>query len=1472
MVPGQRGAGAFLDDLGMLMTPAYLIGQPNGLVEVEALTGGDSLCLLGEAGAGKTTALETIADRVPAGNAGGQGTVVFVSMAEVTEASVFRDLVIAPAAGAAGAGDRVTLVLDGLDECPVGSGKAIVGLLRLLLREVDASAMRLLVGCRSADYPPAVDEVLTAAFPGFARYELAPLRRRDVEELAASRGVPAEDFLSEVTRTGAGPLASFPLTLDLLLRRYEVGTGLPGTAAEVYEGALLTLADEHDTDRDPALAPAASQVLAVAAKLCCYQLVCGRAGFWTGPAALKPSGDTDPGALAAGQERLAGGTFDVTRPLVTATLNSALFTSGGPQRRVPAHARFAAYLAARHLADRQLPAAQLRSLLTATVDSGTGVIPALRETAAWLLALQPRDTAWAEDADLTVLTAYGALIAAPELRAALAERILASPRRFTGLGWQRGWTLTHPGLGGQLTPVLTALADASAPEPGPEQAYIALMLARQAAPASVITPVLAAAARQDLDYGLRAVAARTAAALDHDAAVPVLAGVLGEAGDHPDHDPDDEFRGIALSVLWPAHLTAAELAASLTTPRRTNLLGAYLIFRGKLPGQLTDDDVPPVLEGLLAASPAEPGTAVPAGAGWLSRDDGDLAEALLDRAFDCQDAGTVIGPAAALAARCLQDNRTPALPAALDDRDSAGDLTGQARGLRRLLAARLVSDHGDGLAAHQIILGWQPSRAAQERDAEAARCGQRPALPPRLGLLGPEDLQWALETAAAAGPGQAGTWTAVLRSIWDPMDPGAQAAAWQARDTPLWAAFSGSFDPVVLGSDAETVERRRFAAMRPRPAGWAGAEAHAAEVLSLYQRAAADPAAFPGLVYALQTDPVDGGLVPVADDDLASRPGTALLPAGWEPYLRQAARHYLDQGPPPGPGVLDTPARLPLTALAGYLALAFLVRHPASGGAQLPPDDVLARWAPSVLVTGIGESSLHGTGPGPRQVLLGRLAGSAQAGLPALAGRLIEALLAGRTWPALLEPLDAAYSDDLAATLTRCLGSASAALGSFLADGAPAGQHGQQRHEEQLGSLRRTVTVLAEILARHGHGPGITAAEALVAEAAAPDAGEASLQAGRGAALGLAAGDPGRWTSLAGQLSAAPALQRGALRDLARDPAQLTGHLSEDDLGELWELLNRYWPAQVGGPSLVSGFVGPDEQARHWRDGVLGELTRRGTADAVRVLRQLAASHPDIPSLQDLTWEADELRLGQDWSPVREQDLTRLFEDSTKRLVRSGSDLADLVHQAILEAAGSLSKTGQLLWNTRTVDKRELWRPKSEVAFGAWLADQLSVRLERAGVIINREVRVRETTTQHGQAVDIQADAPLTGARQDEPTVCRIELKGNWHDELTTAMRTQLADDYLILAKLRHGIYVTAWFDTTMWNDAEARRGKARSRNQGETTAELDSQALELRALGLDVRSVVVYIPRPVKSTRAAKPAKGTARGRVRAARGTPPA
>jgi hypothetical protein len=480
--------------------------------------------------------------------------------------------------------------------------------------------------------------------------------------------------------------------------------------------------------------------------------------------------------------------------------------------------------------------------------------------------------------------------------------------------------------------------------------------------------------------------------------------------------------------------------------------------------------------------------------------------------------------------------------------------------------------------------------------------------------------------------------------------------------------------------------------------------------------------------------------------------------------------------------------------------------------------------------------------------------------LPGLVDRLISGLLAARAWPDSLETLDAALGDEIASTLAGRLGDAAAAIAELAPAAAPApGQQPPWLPEERLHFVRRTLTVMVELLARHSHADGIAAARAIIADGAATGAPEAALHAARAAAVGLINGDPALWQGLTGALGAAPGLLRAVLLDLADDPGLLMAGLTDDELARLWELLERHWPYQAGDASWTGGLIGPEQQAQHWRDGVLGALARRGTDGAVLALDKLAAARPDLPWLSGPARDADELRIRQEWAPPTPEELTQLLEDNATRLVRGSADLTDLIVDAIAEAAGTLVRTGQLLWNDHLVTRkergknvrRELWRTKSEPAVGAWLADQLTAALARRGVVVSREVLVRQTTTRHGLAVDVQADAPLDGTQRGERATCRIELKGNWNDELMTAMRAQLADDYLIPEGLRHGVYVTAWFDTDLWNDtSDSRRSKARSLNREAVAGELAAQAEDLRRLDLDVRSVIIDISRPAPSAR----------------------
>lgn len=1449
-----------LDGLGMLadVGSAEILGT--GWIRVTDLAEAGSLSLLGEPGAGKTTALHAVVQGIPGVNGAGteQGAVLWVPMAEVADSATFRERVTVPALDRVPAARAVpppplTVVLDGLDECPIpGGGKVLAGLLKQLLGTVGASGLRLLVGCRSAEYPQPIHDVLVSALESFACYELAPLRRRDVRKLAESRGADADEFLREVARTGTGPLAALPLSLDLLLRHYSATRGLEGSAADLYETALRSLAGEPDPDRDPIRMHApAEQVLAVASRLCCYLQLCGRTGFWTGPSGQVPEGDLDPYSLAGGHERQAGGPFDVSRQVIDATLRSGLFTARGPRRVVPAHAAFAGFLAARYLASRELSEVQLRALLTVTTAAGSGLIPALRETTAWLIALRPQSAFWVGDADLAKLAAYAAIIPNAETRSLMTERMLADPEAFLAGGWRRARNLAHPRLATQLLPILTALADPSAGEPPWEQSYLALTLASEADAAAVLPPLLEIAARSELDASLRALAARTAAALDADKAAPELRKMITEVTAHPDHDPDDEIRGTALDALWPAHLTAGELAPHLTRPKRDNLVGAYYMFRHGLPARLSDDDLPALLGVASAYTNQEPEDRP---AEKPDPADEDFLADLVDRALACRDAAPVAGLVAAIVVKRMRGYRSLEVPAALDERDADGIETRRSRQLRRLLAAEVISRHASQQDLSQLLTwGWQPSRSAQERHQAAVRSGQNDYPPARRGLVDVGDLTWMIRAAVAAGPQEAQGYVTLLRAIYDPMDLDAQETAYSVEGTALWPAFAFWFDPVTLDSEEAELHKQVYKASQPRPRGWDAAPAHFARVLDLYKRAPGEPAAFADLLQLLQIDPATGQGRHSLDGDLTSRPGIRILPPDeWPDRLEDAARNYLARVTPPGPELLDQPDKIFWLAEVGYLALAYLVRREQAGATPATAGtEAVSAWAISILTFPDWVDN------GIKRVLLARLAQAAPDQLPGLVRRLVAAHVDTGAWPRRLETLDAAWTSAVADVLAQGIEAAAQALSTVSV--SPVGQAldgtTADQADQRISALGRTITILARITAQHGDAAGVQAAFDLISRAADADPADPRAVAARAASVGLLNGDTRRyWDDLTRELADVPLLRGAVLEDLADDTASpILPGLTDSQLGALWQQLAERWRYQDD-PPWSSGRMDRNQQVRRFRDGTLATLKQRGTSEAVRLLRQLAKSNPDLPWLIGQAREAEETHRDQQWEPLLPADLTRMLEDPRSRLVRSSADLADLVAEAITDAAEELTRTGQLLWNNTRIDNAERWRPKSEQDVGAWLTERLTQRLTRSSVVVNREVLVRQTaSTGLGLSVDIQADAPAASAADIGPARCRIELKGNWNRDLMTAMRSQLAEDYLIPDGLHHGIYVTAWFDAQLWNDdSDSRRRQAASRARDDTEEELAAQAESLLELGLLIRSVVIDIPRPAPSARAA--------------------
>jgi hypothetical protein len=597
--------------------------SPGMLVAPATAADTGALVLLGEPGLGKTTVFLDLTEGLPDYREASEGdpAVLRLDAARLTDAT-FQDLLGRhlralstvrrpnPARSSRGlASDdsprhdhALTVVLDQIDESPML--RRLADEIADALKGQDTSGVRILVACRTADYPPALTDVLKSAFGECVLADLAPLTRDEAVRLANSVDVDGEALITSAVALSAGALASVPLTLDLLVRVFREEP-LTGSPAELFAKGVHRLADEYDARRRPEAEAVASldQRLAVAGRIAARLLLSGRRTVWRGPDLEAGPLDMGTGTLAGGTERTVSGPSHLTPKMISATLGSGLFTGRGDQRLAFRHASLAAYLAARYLHDHQVPHDQLRSLfLVAAGDAVTSIPALLRETAAWLVALDPQHGRWLAGADPESLAAHSTIVDSPAMRALIVEALPARAPELE-LGESRlqraRWRLDHPGLAGQLA---SALSHVPSGQPEDWRALarvrLAVRLADEAVVADLAEPLLTLAEHDRWDRYTRQLAARTALKAAPARAIPRLRALLGRFSDTAyaqGVDPDDELRGTLLNLLWPEHLTLAETLVQLRPRRRSSLFGTYARFLRTMPEDVAEDDLPELL-------------------------------------------------------------------------------------------------------------------------------------------------------------------------------------------------------------------------------------------------------------------------------------------------------------------------------------------------------------------------------------------------------------------------------------------------------------------------------------------------------------------------------------------------------------------------------------------------------------------------------------------------------------------------------------------------------------------------------------------------------------------------------------------------------------------------------------------------------------------------------------------------------------
>ena len=486
------------------------------------------------------------------------------------------------------------LFFDSLDE-----GRLHLRTLAALLAEKIRSlpsvvGLHLRIACRTADWPQDLEDALREKWgkDDLGVFELAPLDHDDIVSAGDASGLDGRAFYDEIDRRDVSPLAERPVALKFLLKSYLRAGHLPTGQKALYEEGCRLLCEEVSQSRLGArltgeLLP--SQRLDVAMQIAAALVLGNRYAVWTGTGTA-PQGDISLDELIAtdiSEERVNWNRSAILETLV----DTALFSSRGPQRLGFSHQSYAEFLAAKWLKTGKLNERQISSILWSRVAGQEKLVPQLHQTAAWLAASDESIFAKVKKTDPEVLLSSDVSTATPQGRASLVDTLLEAfeSDSIQESAWRlnrRYPKLKHDGLEEQLRKWILDSCKS------PRSRRVALKIAQGCEIFKLTSDSLTIALDDEEDYQLRCDAAELVRELGDTPAKRRLKPLLTlEQG----QDPDSELKAHALMACWPELMSAEELFSVITPPSNTSLGPYHRFLREDLVGKLKPEHLPAAL-------------------------------------------------------------------------------------------------------------------------------------------------------------------------------------------------------------------------------------------------------------------------------------------------------------------------------------------------------------------------------------------------------------------------------------------------------------------------------------------------------------------------------------------------------------------------------------------------------------------------------------------------------------------------------------------------------------------------------------------------------------------------------------------------------------------------------------------------------------------------------------------------------------
>lgn len=258
----------------------------------------------------------------------------------------------------------------------------------------------------------------------------------------------------------------------------------------------------------------------------------------------------------------------------------------------------------------------------------------------------------------------------------------------------------------------------------------------------------------------------------------------------------------------------------------------------------------------------------------------------------------------------------------------------------------------------------------------------------------------------------------------------------------------------------------------------------------------------------------------------------------------------------------------------------------------------------------------------------------------------------------------------------------------------------------------------------------------------------------------------------------------------------LASLLSEDDLFNWYSFISTYDSAKGGYPRDFVATI------RHPLNYILHIIRSRKTPEAVMSLKRIADEFPDAKILMAECEAHEGEMLDANYTPLNSKALNEFIFNPKAKYFNSEDSFLDAILVALKEiewkalkgdGSSGYPSLAFSLWNYEYKKNKIIYKPKSENYFSDYIEWHLKNYFQESCVLINREVEIIRTKPKGaGKSVDllIQLKFDTTERKRVEFSVV-IECKISHHEEIFTAIETQLADTYL--TSYSHGIYLIGW-------------------------------------------------------------------------------